>query len=324
MTAAPRTFWKVSSRVTVGVSLVALLLGLVGAIFVPADSANILVPAWLLIGVVALFVAARLGRDEASRGMQRVTAIAGGAIVAVALGLLAPLAAPRPQVSETRTLRLVSFNMYKSNGDADRAVRWLLAQRADIIILLEATAAHDAALARLRQDYRYVYPCSRSGKCSTKVFSRIPAIGYWPLAKGDADNRLALSAVTLHFDVAGAVVPVTAVHLSHPWPLGGQQDELKALGQALSTLGRGGIIAGDFNSAPWTFAMRRLAAKADARLASGATGTWPAYGLQLPVLPLDQIYLGRCIAARSVTRGPALGSDHLPLVVDLGIAPCRG
>ena len=117
-------------------------------------------------------------------------------------------------------------------------------------------------------------------------------------------------------------MPITAVHLDRPWPWGGQHRELAALDAAVAAVGREGIVAGDFNSAPWTFSTRRIAAAGGVALVSGATATWPTTA---PLrLPLDQVYAGPCLAASAVTRGPALGSDHFPLIVDFNAEACRG
>jgi endonuclease/exonuclease/phosphatase (EEP) superfamily protein YafD len=70
--------------------------------------------------------------------------------------------------------------------------------------------------------------------------------------------------------------------------------------------------------------MRRLAAAGELNLASGSSGTWPADNPSLFRLPLDQVYLGRCLVPVSERRGPAIGSDHLPVVTDVAVGNCRG
>ena len=70
--------------------------------------------------------------------------------------------------------------------------------------------------------------------------------------------------------------------------------------------------------------MRRVAGAGELRLASGPAGTWPAEGLAGGLrLPLDQVYVGPCMARQAVRRGPDLGSDHLPVVTDIVIGDCH-
>jgi endonuclease/exonuclease/phosphatase (EEP) superfamily protein YafD len=155
------------------------------------------------------------------------------------------------------------------------------------------------------------------------ILSRQPAQDVWHLSRGDPENRKALSAVTARFVVGGQELPITAVHLDRPWPQGAQERYLGVLNDAVATVGRRGIVAGDFNSAPWTFAMRRMAEAGELSLASGITGTWPADRLPHPLrLPLDQVYIGPCMTRDSVQHGPQLGSDHLPIVTDIIVGDC--
>jgi endonuclease/exonuclease/phosphatase (EEP) superfamily protein YafD len=293
---------------------------------VPADSFNLFAPVWVFAGLAASVLVLILTRRDARGGRRRFALGVGLVFIVAGMILMAPLRSPSPTAGDNGRLRLISFNMHKDNRDPDAVVRWLRAQRADIIVLLEAPDADSPALAALRRDYPYAYSCSASGKCSTRVFSRFPASAHHPLARGDANRREALSALTLRFRIDGRDLPLTAVHLSHPWPLGDQRTDLDRLQPALAGAGQGGVLggvlAGDFNSAPWTFAMRRMARAGGLRLVSGGVPTWPANGPLWPVLPLDQIYLGPCLALLSIREGPPLGSDHLPLVADIAFAPC--
>jgi endonuclease/exonuclease/phosphatase (EEP) superfamily protein YafD len=288
---------------------------------VRADSLIIFAPYAFVLFALALIAVSVWSR----RLRPMALAMLGGSVVSGAV-LAAPLfrasgqeaAEPsRPQV------RVVSYNMYRENARASEAVDWVIRQNADFVILLEAVPGHWGEIRRLQKLYPYSYGCAGAGFCSTVILSRQPAKDVWPLSRGDPENRQALSAVTARFVVAGQEVPVTAVHLDRPWPLGLQERFFGQLSDAVATVGRGGIVAGDFNSAPWTFAMRGLAEAGELHLASGSTGTWPAGLAGFLRLPLDQVYIGRCLERSSVRHGPATGSDHLPVVTDVIIGDCR-
>ncbi len=301
----------------------ALMLGisLLGTVSYRADSTNILAPHWLALGLVILGAIAWLGRRRARSAA--LALLLGYAITGAVL--LGPLIPGSANASDTTRIRVVSFNMYKANPDAAAAMDWIIGQDADFVILLEAFQANLPAVARLRQHYPYSYSCIGSGYCSTLILARQPAKDVWPMASGDPENRRTLSAVSAHFEIAGRTIPVTGVHFDRPWPLGQQEQYWGELSNAVATVGRRGILAGDFNSAPWTFAMRRLSAGGELRLASGAMGTWPTKApADMLRLPLDQVYLGPCLDPASVRRGPALGSDHFPIVTDIDVGDCGG
>lgn len=301
----------------------ALMLGisLLGTVSYRADSTNILAPYWLVLGCAILAPIAWF-----SRGRIRTTAtviLMGYAIMGWVL--LGPLVSGSSTVSSAERIRLVSFNMYMANPDTKDAVDWIMRQDADFVILLEASRANSREIDRLRERFPYSYNCAGAGFCSTLILARQPAKDVWPLASGDPENRQTLSAVTAHFKIAGRTIPITGVHFDRPWPLGRQEQYWRELSDAVATLGRQGILAGDFNSAPWTFAMRRVTAAGELRLVSGGMGTWPVKASANALrLPLDQVYLGGCLDPVSVRRGPALGSDHFPVVTDIDVARCRG
>lgn len=305
-------------------ALLALLpcLALVGAFSVRADSMLIVAP--YALGIFGLLLAALATFSRRLRPMA--LALLGGSLV-TGVVLAAPLlpvgtANGKAQAGQPQ-VRIVSYNMYRTNSRASEALDWVVGQDPDFIILLEAAPVHWREIRRIQQLYPYSYGCAGSGFCSTVILSRQPAEEAWPLSQGDPENRQALSAVTAHFSVAGQNIPITAVHLDRPWPLGAQQRYIGQLHDAVATIGRRGIVAGDFNSAPWTFTMRRLAEAGEVRLASGPAGTWPSGLARFLRLPLDQVYIGPCMTRESVRHGPALGSDHLPVVTDVILGDCR-
>jgi endonuclease/exonuclease/phosphatase (EEP) superfamily protein YafD len=84
------------------------------------------------------------------------------------------------------------------------------------------------------------------------------------------------------------------------------------------------IVAGDFNSTPWSFSLRRQDAEFGLERRTRALFTFPVqpysrYKLRspFPLFPIDQIYAGSDWKTVSVTRGPRLGSDHLATIAVL-------
>lgn len=296
---------------------------LAGALWVPIDSMLIAAPHALVIFALLLAILAFFRRWRGTALALLAASAVAGAMLAVPL--LPSDGARNGEGKGSTKLRLVSFNMYRENAQVKEAIDWVIRQKADFVILVEAVPAHSAEIARLKAVFPYSYGCSASSFCSTLILSRHPAGDVWHHSRGDPENRKALSAVTARFSVGGQDVPVTAVHLDRPWPLGSQEQYLGLLTDAIASVGRRGIMAGDFNSAPWTFAMRRLAEAGELHLASGATGTWPADRLPHPLrLPLDQVYIGPCMTREAVQHGPELGSDHLPIVTDIIVGDCGG
>jgi endonuclease/exonuclease/phosphatase (EEP) superfamily protein YafD len=79
------------------------------------------------------------------------------------------------------------------------------------------------------------------------------------------------------------------------------------------------IIAGDFNATPWSGAFERLRNEAgldDSSLGFGVQPSWPSWLGPLGI-PIDHCLYTGALAATARSIGPALGSDHRALTVEL-------
>jgi endonuclease/exonuclease/phosphatase family metal-dependent hydrolase len=86
------------------------------------------------------------------------------------------------------------------------------------------------------------------------------------------------------------------------------------------------VVLGDLNVTEGSPHFGRLIATArlaDTRAGRGRMGTWrvrmPRTGWQLPLrLPIDHVLVGASLATAGRRLGPELGSDHLPVLADVG------
>lgn len=245
------------------------------------------------------------------------------AACAAMLGLLIHIYAPARRIAagNAQTLRVVSFNAWTQNSAPIDAARWILAQRPDVVILLEAGERSAAIPALLAPALPYHVSCRGEHRCSTMIFSRWKPIEKSGFARGDADNRRALSAAIMRFAEPAPRFSVVAVHLSRPWPIGAQQRELTQLASHLNGHSREGLlIAGDFNAPMWSKTMRMAQHQLGVDTLGGYAPTWPAPPSGMPVhalFDLDHALIGNGWAAARAERGPALGSDHYPLLLTL-------
>ena len=223
---------------------------------------------------------------------------------------------PAADDGETRPLKLVQFNAWGRNPIGEAAAAWILAQRPDVIVLEEGGALRGALL-------KAGYHRTCQG-CGAAVFSRAE-----PIAGGqvEEDPRGFLSAATLQDDAG----PFTVIAVHRHWPTRIAQNAVQAA-EFRAVVSRYPlerlIIAGDFNSTPWSFARRREDRELGLIHRTRHLFTWPAEQIShnrlpapFPYLPIDHVYAGPGWATVSVERGPRLGSDHYPVVVTL--APVR-
>ncbi len=256
-----------------------------------------------------------------------------GGVLALALAVagraeLAPiLLAARPGATPTgKHLKLIQFNLWAGNFDPERTAKWIVAENADIVVVEEAIGAGASVPPAIAHQYPYRTTCRVDFDCSTLILSAAP-----PEASGDlwGAGRTPLSGAWAKFGDGAGAFTVVAAHFTRPFPAGPQQAQSRRLADILDRFDKSSlIVAGDFNSTPWSFALRRQDARFGLARLTRAMFTWPAARFTrwrlwspLPFLPLDHVYAGSGWRAVSVARGPRLGSDHYPVVVVLKHMP---
>ncbi|MCU0511669.1 MAG: endonuclease/exonuclease/phosphatase family protein [Anaerolineae bacterium] len=257
---------------------------------------------------------------------------------------LVPLLRPAPPVTATGPrLDIITFNLLGTPRSLQPEMAWLLAAAPDVILLQEAVAeGDDPRLAPLAA----AYPFTARVRGSLRLFSRYPLreVSY-PVLE-DHPGRIGLRAV---LDVAGQPVVLYGVHLSLPrrqqprvrlpvdrFPLSylvrydesRRNAQIQRLLMLIQRETAPVIVAGDFNLSATSIAHDRLSAVlVDAWTAAGAGfgHTYPVSrviglpGVVPPLLRIDYVWHSRTVQTVQATRGPALGSDHRPVVVTLAL-----
>jgi endonuclease/exonuclease/phosphatase (EEP) superfamily protein YafD len=272
-------------------------------------------PIYLAAGVAGLLLSLILGgaRRLVAGSLSLVAVLASGALMAPEF-LSVDRSLPRP--AGPSDLKIVQFNALASNRVKEGAAAWILQQKPDLIVLEEAGGL-ERLIAR-EGDYKRL-----QGSLSVTILARdTPAGGNsmeWALTR-------VMSPVTLatFSDRRGEYV-VIGVH--RPWPM--NVDEVARqevyLRRLVGSFGpETAIVAGDFNSTPWSFDRRREDESMGLIRRTRALFSWPADRVShnrlpthLPLLPIDHVYAGSGWRTVSVERGPRLGSDHYPVIVVL-------
>ncbi len=279
-------------------------------------------PIWLCLGIAGLIVWIIGG----GRSLVRVTPIAAAVAVLASGALMLPeLTRTKgdPAPAEGETLKLIQFNLWENNSDAEGSARWVLAEDPDIVTIVEGYEVHGGAARLLRERYPYAVTCADPLPCSTMILSKKKPVRRNGLGGGVSDANL--PAAQARFAGAKGEFDVFAIHYTWPIPAGPQQQQTRRLEAVLDTVDRdNAIIGGDFNSTPWSFSLRRYDQAFGMERRTRGQPTWPAAPITryrinppFPLLAIDQVYAGKAWKTVSVKRGPRLGSDHYPVVVVL-------
>ncbi|WP_282609786.1 endonuclease/exonuclease/phosphatase family protein [Pelagibius sp. Alg239-R121] len=215
---------------------------------------------------------------------------------------------------------LVQLNLNFRNRTAKEAVRLIRESDADVVTLQEVSFFVWQTVSDLNQDYPYSVVCQFRRVGAVAVFSRLP----FPTGLGPVRGCIIGEGLSwIRVEVGDRTVTVASIHLHWPFPFG-QAAQVERLEGHLQALPRPVVIGGDFNAAPWSHSVNRIGEAADASVVEGLRLTiyrpslrW-APGLGLPI---DHILVGPELAAVSAVRGPAVGSDHLPVIARLGFVP---
>jgi endonuclease/exonuclease/phosphatase (EEP) superfamily protein YafD len=225
-----------------------------------------------------------------------------GATVLAPLGRHAPVA-ETPQGAT----RLLWANLQGNPAALDAAAALTRTEHADIVALGElppegASAVRQAfadfaCLPSPRQPYRTFY---------TMIIARAPCTQFEIAVP---PSVIAVASIDR--------LSVVAVHARPPKNNQHTADRDAAIAAAIAAA-RGGVLLGDFNAAPWSPGLIDIGRGEFRRAHCGAPfqPTWrsahPLFGLTI-----DHVFVAQGFTIAGCRRGPAIGSDHWPLIVDI-------
>jgi endonuclease/exonuclease/phosphatase (EEP) superfamily protein YafD len=210
-------------------------------------------------------------------------------------------------------VRVLVLNVLTSSTNHD-AVRTLIADtRPDVIGLVEVDQRWLDALAPVLAEYAGRIEAPRNDNFGLALYTRGPMTGgieYFDSIRPSIVAELGtVSAVLIH--------PLPPVSASASAAL---DTEFAAVAARARTL-RNVLVIGDFNTSPWSRAFRRLLSSSglcDSRDGFGIQPTFPS-SLSLARIPIDHLLHACTIGVTNRRIERDVGSDHLPVVVDLMI-----
>ena len=293
--------------------------GFLGKWIWPLDLATSFRPQYA-VGLLAAGAALLLGR------WRRI----GWAVLAVGLvngALVAPLYWGKPDVPpESPRLRVVSFNVQGQNEQYQDVIEFLEEVDADVVFLHEANRLWEEELSDAKAvgllGYRQYRSRPRHLSFATLTLTRnrpseVTSHGW------AANEARAVEVVT---SLGGTDVAILGIHPLAPTTP--RRTELRdaqfRFAAAWARESRGPTaVTGDFNATPWSHVFGPLvdAGLRNSQHGFGLSATFPVSGSFLNRIPIDHLLHSSDLMAADRWLGPAVGSDHFPLVVDLVLAP---
>jgi endonuclease/exonuclease/phosphatase (EEP) superfamily protein YafD len=225
-----------------------------------------------------------------------------------------------PSAPTAGALRLVVANVEVGNRDV-ASVRRLVAQtHPDLFGVSELTPFMAHHLGDELRGYQVRVLETRDDAYGIGLYSRLPLLSA-KIARFPSDGP---PTVVARVRVAGKPVSVVITHVHTPFAGSIHVRHLDALAVAArSQFGRRVIVCGDFNTPPWSGPLRDFAASSNLRDLYGGRAwsgySWPTWSYALRV-PLDNCFVSNGIGVTGYHDGPSVGSDHRPIVVDVGVS----
>ena len=250
------------------------------------------------------------------------TAVTLGAIALLNLMLLVPLfvGPSRPEAGE---LRILSFNILASNSRFEDVIEFIRSTDADVVVLHEVTRRWEEAVgeASVRfDDWNYEMTETRArGDLFGSLVLATPGSAVNSYGFGLTDPR----AIEILLPDGVAML---AIHPLSPSSEGrAEQNDHQLQFAAEWAAGQVGpmMVVGDFNATPWSYPFRRLMSATDllnSQRGFGLDLSYPSDANPLVRIPIDHLLHSEHLTVVDRRLGPALGSDHFSLIVDLALA----
>lgn len=237
----------------------------------------------------------------------------------------------RPTANGT-IVKVMTHNVFGLNYDMKRLAAVIFAENPDIVALQEYFPEQQSLDGLLKPKYPFSVRCQGGKRANIGLYSKIPfdremSDADCPDMPGGQRTAHIIAGFTLG---DGTHFSVMTTHMDWPFPIERQQQELAAaVGEANAVSGPL-LVVGDFNSTPWSYAMKRFEAATGLRRETRNLVTFPELitvprrisrdGIvrTTPFLPLDQVF-ERGVTVTELHRGPPTGSDHLPVIFSFAV-----
>lgn len=234
---------------------------------------------------------------------------------------------------DSPSLRLLHANLDRYNATPDLAIRYLRQQSVDLMFLQEVTPDWLARLQSALSEYRVVKAEALENSHGSAVLVpqnnqqiKVEQVQIIHLPK-ESDRPLLETTVTYqgkrHQEEQLVLLSYHVIRPRSAPTSAYQQTEFESVAawsRKQLQHQRSVVVIGDFNSTPWSGRMRQL--ERDSQLINSQRGfglqpTWSAAFWPLMKIAIDHCFHSRSLVTTRRAIGPDIGSDHLPVLVEL-------
>ncbi len=273
---------------------------------------------YFVVGIILTIVLV-VFRDWRWLGVASVCAIANGALV-----LPWFFGGPSRELRERAdpsTFRVILSNVLTDNRNSESVLELIRREQPDLVVLQEIDDHWAEALRPLDDILPHSTVIPRADNFGIGLWSRnapdeIEEMGFGEYEVPEIRARLSMG---------GRQVEIMAVHPVPPVGAGGFQERNAQLADVAVRVRKCPVpvvVLGDLNVTMWSPNYRRFIRDTkltNARQGFGILPTWPTWPTWLSAMkiPLDHCLVSPGITVKGIRVGGPVGSDHLPVIVDL-------
>ncbi len=245
-------------------------------------------------------------------------------VIAVNFCIILPWYWPRASHAQSAlapNLRILLCNVLTENPKYEQVLGIVREVDPDILVLLEVNWDWMGALAPLKESYPFKVTQPRSDNFGIALLSRLPLENTQIIE--DFGNSSA-PAIVGEIPLGGKSLSLVAIHTLPP--PGAQYTAIRnaqLVDLAAFVQEKEGpcVVIGDLNTTMWSPTYHRFETDCglvNTRRGFGVMATWPV-GLGPLMIPIDHCLCSPEIQVVDCYTGPDIGSDHLPLIVELSV-----
>ncbi len=247
-------------------------------------------------------------------------AITFGVAALINLLVIAPLHFGRTSAEKgAPSLRAVMLNVNTANQQYEKVRTFLKEADADIVVIEEINAEWLRQLQPLTNVYPYVEAAPRENNFGIMLMSKHSFTTSCPIFLVGDDL---VPSVFAECEIEGQPFAILGTHALPPRNkryTEYRNEQLANIPVFLEQYKSPIILLGDLNATPWSFCFKKLLRETqlkDSAKGWGVQCTWPTFCLPVRI-PIDHCLVSPELIITNRHTGPHIGSDHLPLIVDI-------
>jgi len=219
--------------------------------------------------------------------------------------------------------RLMTLNLHHVHADLDALVKVLEKERPSFLVLTEFTFRSREVLDKIGPHFKYSQITPNIGSFGIMLFSQEPIRSVDITTVKNTKSPIVTAEICPSEMPEQSCFRMIALHAPRPEPWSSKRDAVirQASNEAAQDSDGAVLVVGDLNLTPWSPVFSRLLETgnlSDSAFSQGLKSTWlsrfPLFGLMI-----DHILYGRAFTVTAYRVGPDVGSDHYPLIADVGL-----